>query len=1104
MRPAFLKMALTPLLFFTSVSIADIKEFTFDEGLSDTNNSVVLWSYLYLDSPSDPVIQDGVVRLDTGAYLASPGTILSSLDFNRPVDTNIRFKYEDPITLDPNMRFHREILTTSTSDQRDEGFNLAIVQNHNNDWHLQFQLGDGAGLLGLPNGEGFLIDLGVVDPYSWQEVAIIFDLGAVVPRVGFTVNGVASDFYLTDVSRGNVTDIISLLSGGEYRVRDGSVRFFMGDSPIYKESHSHSSTLLIDSFIIGYTPDSDGDGIYDSVDLDDDNDGVNDEQELLDGTDPFSSFSCLVLCEVLDVDGDGNTDALTDGLLVLRAMFGLTGEALTDGAVSAGAYYTSSDDILVQVSALGDRLDIDQNGSVDALTDGLLILRSLFGLTGDVLTSGVLAINSPITDASEIELGVAQLSNRAPVITSMPNFRVAENTSLIGDFSAFDTDSPDLTFTVSGSEMMIDSEATLTFVSAPDYEAQSLYVATVTVSDGINEVTQDISVVISNLSEYGPEFEYYGTMSPSWAEEPPEDYQLFSGDTQMGGQLEGFDHESTEENGGGKFQFHRVHRTFKHGLEWGQQFGVFGTWLKSMDSNNTVEGGHWVNPKVDGPEYYPTLHFGGGVISYNICGDATMGGGPYERVLGDRWLAMVQISNRVLYGSGLNIAFDHEQDPHETDNGIWAGSGWSYLNFDHPRDFKFWMSFVETGNYQGPIVGYVPEYWNWLDPDLYDIDAVIAGDIDEPFATLADNGTSSNSLMANERINLSALNLGDSVFYAPVPKLPNHKEKEYLIAHPQGISLDTMENYSAALRENRLDNTLILGTEKAFRGFYESTHQELKVIEEIDGVKHTTIIEPQYELGYDEKGGYVQWDHSTDALKQSQDEQNGYLYLRKTDESWNAPDECDLNPWDSYACDPNIWRSEIIDAPDDIVRVPSVNHRYFNVQERDTTHPDFVNWDITGKKRYTRRMQNGATATYVWFKFIKQPAMLTAAQNHPETYTPEYLAQLQSYIEALHLAINENSTDNPTAPVFINYRGADNPDNKDPHLANISDDRLVSPEEGFEVGYVPIMISLYHADDVGAIVSGDVNDSAKGLWSEPTQECSNDKFNNSYLHDFNN
>jgi hypothetical protein len=36
----------------------------------------------------------------------------------------------------------------------------------------------------------------------------------------------------------------------------------------------------------------------------------------------------------LDVDGDGNPAALTDGLLILRFLFGLTGSTLTNGAVN--------------------------------------------------------------------------------------------------------------------------------------------------------------------------------------------------------------------------------------------------------------------------------------------------------------------------------------------------------------------------------------------------------------------------------------------------------------------------------------------------------------------------------------------------------------------------------------------------------------------------------------------------------------------------------------------------------------------------------------------------------------------------------------------------
>ena len=34
-----------------------------------------------------------------------------------------------------------------------------------------------------------------------------------------------------------------------------------------------------------------------------------------------------------DVDGNGNSDALTDGLMILRAMFGLTGAQVTNNAL---------------------------------------------------------------------------------------------------------------------------------------------------------------------------------------------------------------------------------------------------------------------------------------------------------------------------------------------------------------------------------------------------------------------------------------------------------------------------------------------------------------------------------------------------------------------------------------------------------------------------------------------------------------------------------------------------------------------------------------------------------------------------------------------------
>jgi hypothetical protein len=113
---------------------------------------------------------------------------------------------------------------------------------------------------------------------------------------------------------------------------------------------------------------------------------------------------------IIDVDGNGQYDALTDGLLVLRSMFGLDGSALISGTVASNATFTSATDIEAQIQNLGILVDIDGNGQIDALTDGLLILRYLFGLEGDVLIAGVVAQNATRVTAAEVEAHLAGLT----------------------------------------------------------------------------------------------------------------------------------------------------------------------------------------------------------------------------------------------------------------------------------------------------------------------------------------------------------------------------------------------------------------------------------------------------------------------------------------------------------------------------------------------------------------------------------------------------------------------------------------------------------------------------------------------------------------------
>jgi len=59
---------------------------------------------------------------------------------------------------------------------------------------------------------------------------------------------------------------------------------------------------------------------------------------------PCKNTKALPL-KILDIDADGNVDALTDGLIILRYLFGLRGEMLIAGAVSPQGTRTSVADI---------------------------------------------------------------------------------------------------------------------------------------------------------------------------------------------------------------------------------------------------------------------------------------------------------------------------------------------------------------------------------------------------------------------------------------------------------------------------------------------------------------------------------------------------------------------------------------------------------------------------------------------------------------------------------------------------------------------------------------------------------------------------------------
>ena len=183
--------------------------------------------------------------------------------------------------------------------------------------------------------------------------------------------------------------------------------YLRGASPITANQDQDGDGVIDseDAFPDDYyeSVDFDGDGIGDNADADDDGDGIDDLVELADGTNPFDRFSCLTGCFSFDVDQSLDASPLTDGLLVIRFLFGFEGEALTNGAVGTAAERADAESVASYLGSARQALDIDGDGDAKALTDGLLLIRYLFGFEGDALISGAIGRDATRKDAASVE-----------------------------------------------------------------------------------------------------------------------------------------------------------------------------------------------------------------------------------------------------------------------------------------------------------------------------------------------------------------------------------------------------------------------------------------------------------------------------------------------------------------------------------------------------------------------------------------------------------------------------------------------------------------------------------------------------------------------------
>ena len=194
-----------------------------------------------------------------------------------------------------------------------------------------------------------------------------------------------------------------------------------------------------------------------------------------------------------DIDGDGRADALTDGLLFLRYAFGLTGDALISGVVASDAQYTTASDIEQELATVYTSSgDIDGNGEVDALTDGLLLLRYLFGLDGDTLTAGVIGNGATLTDSAALETYLSTLMPQAPYITLNGSATINhEQATSYVDAGATAKD-------------FIDGSVTVTVAGSIDSDTAGVYTLSYSATDSEGNVSRILNRIVTVADTTAP------------------------------------------------------------------------------------------------------------------------------------------------------------------------------------------------------------------------------------------------------------------------------------------------------------------------------------------------------------------------------------------------------------------------------------------------------------------------------------------------------------------------------------------------------------------------------------------------------------------------
>ncbi len=374
-----------------------------------------------------------------------------------------------------------------------------------------------------------------------------------------------------------------------------------------------------------------------------------------------------------------------------------------------------------------------------------------------------------------------------------------------------------------------------------------------------------------------------------------------------------------------------------------------------------------------------------------------------NEALPDNRLGIAQLSNRLLIPPD---ALPFQGNP----NGEFLGYSWMALPFteptteDPPTGDQSWTCFLSAANFKGPIAYYIPETWSKIG-QLFEYPFLHGRGLDARPGTMGGGAMEINTVPRFDALD------AHGVAYSKIPRLQFPVDDQGRTVLVQDVTYYSTAALSDAFRAWRDGGPACSGRFDE-RGAWKSV---------------LTAVPTRYDQAGKPMTG-------VDRVFDNRVFEGNMWGLQ-----WSRSDLSPRGVFPQYF--KHVGDERVAVAPADVPVETQLLAQQFKLagQGAPYTSPTAGAWTRPGAKSgpYTARLADGSVVTYSWYRFVDQPSF----QQYG--WSEQRKAKLQALVEKIHA----------TWPIDRDYMAPPS------HGALVTLDPalLVTPPEGLEVGYVPIV-----------------------------------------------